>query len=203
MDHFIDGYRRFRESAWPERKRVFHDLSQNGQKPRALILSCVDSRVDPTMIFDCAPGEILVVRNVANLAPPYAPDNACHGTSAALEFGIRVLEIPELIVWGHGQCGGVSALLNGAPEQARDFVAPWMAMATDARAKTTDIADPAQRQICCEHEVIKTSLANMMTFPWIAERVTAGTLNLHGAWFAIETGVLEYLQPDGTFKAVL
>ncbi|AEP08436.1 carbonic anhydrase [Micavibrio aeruginosavorus] len=202
MDQLIAGYRRFRETGWPERKRIFRQLAERGQKPRALIVSCVDSRVDPTMIFDCGPGEILIVRNVANLVPPYAPDTAYHGTSAALEFGIRVLEIPHLIVLGHGMCGGVSALLNGAPAHAQDFVAPWMQIAESARIKTTDIPDATERQTCCEHEVIKVSLENLMTFPWIAERVTQGTLSLHGAWYAIESGVLETLQADGTFQPV-
>jgi carbonic anhydrase len=198
MDRLIAGYRRFRANRWPERRQMFENLAEAGQSPRALVLACIDSRVDPTMIFDSAPGEILIVRNVANLVPPYEPDSAYHGTSAALEFGLRVLEIPELIVLGHGMCGGVRALLDGAPENARDFIAPWMSMADPARAEA--MKRPAEeRQQCCEHEVIKISLANLMTFPWISERVEAGKLTLHGAWFAIHSGVLTLLQPDGSF----
>ncbi len=201
MEQLIEGYRRFRANGWPERRKMFEGLAEKGQKPRAMIVACIDSRVDPAGIFDAAPGELLIVRNVANLVPPYAPDSAYHGTSAALEFGIRVLEVPHLIVLGHGMCGGVQALLNGAPDNARDFVAPWMAMAEPARRETMK-HPPQDRQQCCEHEVIKISLANLMTFPWIAERVADGRLSLHGAWFAIHTGVLETMGEDGQFAPV-
>lgn len=200
MKYLIDGYQRFRETVWPQRRRLFENLVKNGQNPRALVVACVDSRVDPAMIFDVAPGEILIVRNVANLVPPYAPDSAYHGTSAALEFGVRVLGVADLVVMGHGLCGGVQALLNGAPENARDFVAPWMSMANEAREHAIHHAPEGDRQRCCEEEVIKLSLKNLMTFPWIAERVNAGTLRLHGAWFAIHSGELMVLQPDGTFQ---
>lgn len=200
MEALLDGYRRFRASGWPERRKLFETLAARGQHPRALVLGCIDSRVDPAMIFDAAPGELLIVRNVANLAPPYAPDAAYHGTSAALEFGVRVLGVPQIIVLGHGMCGGVQALLEGAPPAARDFVADWIAMARPARERALTCADPAERQRCCEREVVKLSLANLMTFPWIAERVTAGNLALHGAWFAIHSGSLTLLQPDGTFE---
>ncbi len=202
MDDLIAGYKRFRASGWPERRRVFEKLAESGQKPMALVVACVDSRVDPTMIFDAGPGELLIVRNVANLVPPYAPDDAAHGTSAAIEFGVNVLEVPDLIVLGHGMCGGVEALLNGAPANARDFVAPWMAIAQPAKERAmSEPAGPA-RQHCCEQEVIKVSLANLMGFPWIAQRVAAGTLRLHGAWFAIHSGTLMLLQDDGSFAPV-
>src|ERR1700727_160667 len=110
MDNLLAGYRRFRATGWPEQRRVFESLARDGQAPKALGVGCVDSRVDPARIFDTAPGEVLTVRNVANLVPPYAPDSTYHGTSAALEFGIRVLEVPDVIVLGHGMCGGVTAL---------------------------------------------------------------------------------------------
>lgn len=200
MKYLIDGYQRFRETIWPQRRRLFENLVKNGQSPRALVVACVDSRVDPSMIFDAGPGEILIVRNVANLVPPYAPDSAYHGTSAALEFGVRVLGVSDLVVMGHGLCGGVQALLNGAPENARDFVAPWMSMANEAREHAIHHAPEGDRQRCCEEEIVKLSLKNLMTFPWIAERVNAGTLRLHGAWFAIHSGELMVLQPDGTFQ---
>src|SRR5665213_1278838 len=113
METLLAGYRRFRARGWPEQRRLFESLAENGQRPKALVVACVDSRVDPAMIFDAAPGELLTVRNVANLVPPYAPDAAYHGTSAALEFGVRVLEVPRILVLGHGLCGGVQALLEG------------------------------------------------------------------------------------------
>jgi len=201
LDRLLDGYRRFRSAGWPDRRVVFESLAAAGQHPGALVVACVDSRVDPAMIFDAGPGELLIVRNVANLVPPYAPDAAYHGTSAALEFGVRVLQVPNIVVLGHGMCGGVQALLDGAPEAARDFVAPWMAMAEPARrrALACDAPDTLQRR--CEHEVVKLSLANLLTFPWIAERVASGDLALHGAWFAIKSGELALLRPDGGFAA--
>ena len=199
MERLIAGYKRFRASGWPDRRKVFESLAESGQRPKALVIACIDSRVDPAMIFDAGPGEMLTVRNVANLVPPYGPDTAYHGTSAALEFGVRVLETPHLIVLGHGMCGGVQALLEGAPENARDFVASWMSIAEPARLRSLDCTSPEERQQRCEHEVIKVSLANLMTFPWIAERVAAGKLTLHGAWFAIHSGLLMTLRPDGSF----
>ena len=202
MDGLIEGYRRFRKEGWPERRRLFESLAAEGQRPEALVIGCVDSRVDPSAIFDAAPGQILTVRNVANLVPPYAPDAAYHGTSAALEFAVRVLEVPHLVVLGHGQCGGIQALLRGAPEEAQDFVAPWMGIAAPARAHALLCDTPEAQQQCLEHEGIKLSLENLMTFPWIAERVADGRLELHGAWFAIHSGVLMTLRADGAFAAV-
>ncbi|MES1260225.1 MAG: carbonic anhydrase [Acidobacteriota bacterium] len=198
MERLIAGYRRFRANGWPEQRKTFESLAERGQQPKALVLACVDSRVDPAAIFDAGPGEILTIRNVANLVPPYGPDAAYHGTSAALELAVQVLEVRDIIVLGHGMCGGVQALLNGAPENARDFVAAWMSIAETARRRALH-ASADERQRCCEQEVIKVSLANLMTFPWIARRVEEGKLTLHGAWFAIRSGLLLTLQPDGSF----
>ena len=164
------------------------------------MIACVDSRVDPAAIFDAGPGEMLVLRNVANLVPPYAPDDAYHGTSAALEFGVRVLKVQHLVVLGHGRCGGIEALLRGAPDNARDFIAPWMGIAAPVRVRALQCDTPAAQQQCGEYEAVKLSLDNLMTFPWIAERVADGTLHLHGAWFAVHSGVLDLLQPDGSFR---
>jgi carbonic anhydrase len=199
MQRLIAGYRRFRENGWPERRRLFESLARHGQDPRALVVACVDSRVDPAMIFDAAPGELLTVRNVANLVPPYEPDAAHHGTSAALEFGIRVLEIGHVIVLGHGLCGGVRTLLEGAPRVGLEFVGPWMSLAEPARDRSMHLPEGTERQRGCEHELVKVSLTNLTTFPWIAERVAAGKLELHGAWFDIHSGALMTLQPDGSF----
>src|ERR1700730_17377530 len=120
METLIAGYKRFRANGWPERRKLLEALAESGQHPKALVVACIDSRVDPAMIFDAAPGEMLTVRNVANLVPPYAPDVAYHGTSAALEFGVRVLKVTNILVMCHGLCGGVKSLLEGAPEEARD-----------------------------------------------------------------------------------
>ncbi len=203
MKKLLEGYQRFRANVWPDQRRAFEALAKHGQSPKALVLACVDSRVDPAMIFDAAPGEMLTVRNVANLVPPYAPDAAYHGTSAALEFGVRVLEVQHVMVMGHGLCGGVKALIEGVPDNAHEFVGPWMSLARPALGRALALASPEERQRCCEYEVVKISLANLMTFPWIADRAASGKLELHGAWFNVQTGVLTMLQPDGTFGPVV
>jgi len=202
LEALLEGYRRFRKAGWPERRLEFERLAESGQRPNAMVVACVDSRVDPAVIFDVAPGQLLTVRNVANLVPPYAPDAAYHGTSAALEFGVQVLGVTDLVVLGHGQCGGVHALLQGAPIIAGDFVGQWMSIAEPARVRAMRCEGVEARQRCCEEEVVKVSLANLLTFPWISERVARGVLRLHGAWFAIRTGELLVLQGDGFFRAV-
>lgn len=202
MDQLLAGYHRFREAAWPERRRQFEVLAEQGQQPNVMVVACADSRVDPGMIFDTGPGELFVVRNVAGLVPPYGPDSRYHGTSAALEFGVRVLEVQELMVLGHGLCGGVRGLLHGVPPQASDFVGLWMGIAEPVRKTALQCDSPEAQQLCGEHEVIKLSLANLRTFPWIAEREAAGQLTLHGAHFDVRYGRLSLLGPDGTFTPV-
>jgi carbonic anhydrase len=194
MEKLLEGYRRFRDHAWPEQRRIFETLAQQGQSPKALVLGCIDSRVDPARIFDTGPGEVLTVRNVAALVPPYEPDEAYHGTSAALEFGVRAMEVQHLIVLGHGICGGVKSLLADPPQQDFEFITPWMSLAKPVVERSRHLTDHAERQRFCEHEIIKISLANLMTFPWIAERVRARRLALHGAWFDIRIGELMMLQ---------
>jgi len=201
MDALIAGYRRFRTSGWPQRRELFEGLARHGQRPRAMVLACSDSRVDPAMIFDARPGEMFIIRNVANLVPPFAPDGACHGTSAALEFGVRALQVRDLIVLGHGLCGGVQALLEGVPPPLGEFVGPWIRLAERARPRVLR-CDPAERQTAGEHATVRVSLENLMTFPWIAERVADGRLTLHGAHFDIRTGVLALLGGDGAFIPV-
>jgi carbonic anhydrase len=201
MDKLIAGYRRFRAGQWPERRAVFEQLADFGQKPRAMVIACSDSRVDPTMIFDVEPGELFVLRNVANLVPPYEPDAAFHATSAALEFAIRVLEVPDLIVMGHAMCGGIKVLLAGPPQGAGDFLVPWMRIAEPARVRAL-AGSPADPETACEQEAVKLSLEHLLTFPWIAQRVAAGTLRLTGMSFDIRSGVLTMLQPDGRFAPV-
>jgi carbonic anhydrase len=199
MEKLLAGYKRFRANGWPEQKRVFESLAENGQAPQTLVVACIDSRVDPTRIFDTRPGEMLTIRNVANLVPPYAPDSTYHGTSAALEFGVRILEIPHVLVMGHGLCGGVKSLVEGAPVEGLEFIAPWMSIAREACAHVLHTGTKEQRQRNCEFEAVKISLANLMTFPWVAERVAVGKLKLHGGWFDIRIGELLLLQADGTF----
>jgi carbonic anhydrase len=200
MNRLIDGYRRFRAAEWPERRRLFEQLAEQGQRPRALVIGCVDSRVDPGMILDAGPGELLVVRNVANLVPPYAPDGAHHSTSAALEFAVRVLEVPDIVVIGHGMCGGIAALLNGAPPQATDFLVPWISIAQKAKERVLACDDGADAQLACEQAAVALSLENLRGYPWVAERLAAGTLQLHGAHFDIRHGVLTLMDGAGAFR---
>ncbi len=206
MDELIAGYRRFRTETWARERDRFEALAERGQNPRALVVACSDSRVDPQMVFSAAPGELFVVRNVANLVPPYQPDAAYHGTSAALEFGVRVLGVEHVIVLGHALCGGVRALLEGMPPGTEDFVAPWMGIAREARARVFLRCDPASddeaRQEAGEQEMVRLSLENLMTFPWIREAVEAGRLRLHGGHFGIRSGRLSMLNEAGNFVPV-
>ncbi|OYX10881.1 MAG: carbonic anhydrase [Rhizobiales bacterium 32-66-8] len=201
MDTLIDGYRRFRELQWPEHKTLFERLAARGQKPETFVVACSDSRVDPQMIFNAGPGELFVARNVANLVPPYQPDGNYHGTSAALEFSVRVLGVKRIVVMGHAQCGGVHALLQGAPPGAQDFVAPWIEIAEEARRQTLEAnLPPTEQQRFCEHCCVRLSLDNLKSFPWVAERVEGGDLALHGAYFGVATGRLEIMGEDGIFR---
>ena len=192
MERLIEGYRRFRATYWSQNKDVFEALAA-GQSPRAMVITCADSRVDPQMIFDAKPGEIFCVRNVANLVPPYAPDSDHHGTSAALEFAVRSLKVEHIIVLGHARCGGIRALLEGG-EQG-DFIGRWMEIAAVARERALTAAATASETVqhLCEHESIRITLDNIMTFPWVAERVHAGLLQLHGWHFDFERGELDRL----------
>lgn len=205
MEALIQGYRRFRSTRWPEHRERFEQLATEGQSPRAMIIGCCDSRVDPQLIFNAAPGELFVARNVANLVPPYAPNSDYHGTSAALEFAVRGLQISQLVILGHGRCGGVRSLLHPPSVTLNDFIAPWMSMAAPACLRALAQAQgkgEAELQKLCELEVIKVSLANLMTFPWIQQRVEVGKLELQGCWFDVGTGELMHLKPGGVFETV-
>ncbi len=203
MNRLIEGYRRFRQETWPQQRARFEELAARGQRPDTMIIACSDSRVDPQMIFSAGPGELFVVRNVANLVPPYMPDAAFHGTSAAVEFAVRVLGVARIVVMGHALCGGVSALIGGAPEGARDFVAGWISIAARARTVALRCDAPEAAQEAAEHEAIRISLENLMTFPWVAEAVRAGRLVLRGAHFGVATGRLVLLNPEtGAFEPV-
>ena len=201
MDELIAGYRRFRAGTWRAERNRFEELSRLGQEPRALVIACSDSRSDPQMIFNAAPGELFVVRNVANLVPPYGPDDNPHGVSSAIEFAVRSLRVPDIVVMGHAMCGGIKALLDGAPAEVSDFVGQWVRIAEPARQKAMAVP-PQQRHDFCEHESVRLSLQNLMTFPWIKSAVEAGGLHLHGCFFGIRSGILERLGADGNFHAI-
>ena len=198
MERLLEGYRRFRTETWPAERARYEALAKWGQRPETLIVACSDSRVDPQTVFGAVPGEMFVIRNVAALVPAYQPDAFYHGTSAALEFGVRVLKVQRIVVLGHAQCGGVRAMVEGAPEEARDFVQPWVAMAKSA---LRDVPATGDRLTHVEAAVVRLSLDNLMTFPWIQDAVSDGTLEIHGFRFDIHTGVLARLD-EGRFVPV-
>jgi len=199
-NELVAGYRRFREGHWPEAKAEYEALASKGQKPHTLVVACSDSRADPALIFDAAPGQLFVVRNVANLVPPYQPDGHLHGVSAALEFGVKVLNVSRIVVMGHAHCGGVNAMLNGAPETCQDFIAPWVAQAAPMVRRVAETVEPDQVESAAEEAVVRLSLDNLRTFPWIAEREAAGQLTLSGLHFGIANGILSALQGPGRFE---
>jgi carbonic anhydrase len=191
----IEGYRRFRARGWAAQRERWAELAE-GQSPKVMVIACSDSRVDPTQIFDARPGEMFVVRNVANLVPPFEPDSAYHGVSAALEFAVTQLEVEELVVMGHGFCGGCAAALTGqfddADHGAGHFIAHWIDMLKEVREAIRARHPELGRQAFLEMELegVRISLRNLRTFPWVREREAAGRLKLHGAYFAISDGVL-------------
>ena len=157
MDNLIAGYRRFRAGTWPVERNRFEELSRLGQQPRALVIACSDSRTDPQMVFNAAPGELFVVRNIANLVPPYGPDAQPHGVSSAIEFAVRALEVRDIVVMGHAMCGGINALINGTPAEVSDFVGQWVRIAEPARVRAM-AAPPERRLDACEAFAIGADL---------------------------------------------
>ena len=195
MDRLIEGYRRFRKDVWPAQRARYEKLAEAGQRPETMVIACSDSRVDPATVFSAGPGQLFMVRSVAGLVPPYAPDMGYHGTSAALEYGVRVLKVGRIVVLGHAQCGGVRAMLEG-PQEATDFVPQWIEIAQPALKCAHEAKVGEDIQGRCEIEVMKLSLANLLTFPWIGEAVRSGRLQLQGFHFGIQSGVLAQLEGD-------
>jgi carbonic anhydrase len=198
LDSLIDGYRRFRETGWARERERWSRLAE-GQSPRVMVIACSDSRVDPTQIFDSGPGQMFVVRNVAALVPPYETTGGHHGVSAALEFAVTQLQVEEVVVMGHGFCGGCAAALTGQFDDAAHgeghFIADWIELLREARDKVR--AEHGEDFRAMELEGVRVSLANLRTFPWVSERESDGRLKLHGAYFAISDGVLHLLD-EGT-----
>jgi carbonic anhydrase len=206
LPKLIEGYRRFRETAWQRERERWSELAE-GQSAKVMILSCADSRVDPAEIFDARPGEMFVVRNIAALSPPYETSRGFHGVSAALEFAVGQLEVGEILVMGHGLCGGCAAALTGQFDDTEPgeghFIADWVRMLHDARDSVRARHPELDREafLDMEREAVKVSLANLRTFPWIAQRERAGELKLHGAHFSIAEGQLYILnEAEGHFR---
>jgi carbonic anhydrase len=189
----LEGYRSFRTSRLPREQDRYRELAESGQSPAVMVIGCIDSRVSPEVIFDARPGELLVVRNVANIVPPYAPDAHAHGVSAAIEFGVVALAVKHVVVLGHGQCGGVRAFADeAAPLTPGDFIGKWMRLMAPAADKvgargTLSHADYLTR---LEQANVTNSIENLMTFPRLREGVEGGSIALHGAYFAVATGEL-------------
>lgn len=207
MTHFtdlVDGYRRFRTADYRRQHERWAQLAE-AQAPKVMVIACSDSRVEPAQIFDTLPGEIFVVRNVANLVPPFENDGGRHGVSAALEFAVTKLEVEEIVVLGHGMCGGAHAALtemfqHSAPGDG-GFVHAWVSLLDGARERVKaqfDDGPQASREM--ELETVRTSIANLRTFPFIPTREAAGTLTIHGAYFAISDGVLHLMDESGAFR---
>jgi carbonic anhydrase len=205
--NLLAGYRRFREERYEAEQSRWRKLAE-GQSPRAIIIACCDSRTDPATIFDSDPGEIFVVRNVANLVPPFEGGGGRHGVSAALEFGVVQLNIEQVIVMGHERCGGIQAALTGqfhdAPAGEGGFVAKWMSQIEEpAAAIAADYGTGEDAAQVLEEAAIRLSLANLRTFPFIAEREKAGTLQVVGCHFSISEGQLYMLdEAEDVFRPV-
>lgn len=190
----IDGYTAFTDGHYkPERAR-YRELADSGQTPSTMVIGCCDSRAAPETIFDAAPGELFVLRNVANLVPPFQPDGGQHGTSAAIEFAVNALGIRDLVVMGHARCGGIRAALDplGAPLAQGDFIGKWMSLLGPVAEEVSNYSflTDNERQTMLERLSIRNSIANLRTFPYVRTLEAEDKLAIHGAWFDISTGEL-------------
>ncbi len=209
VSKFLSGFKRFQQNYLGERKNLFESLVQQGQHPPVLMIACCDSRCDPALLTDCDPGDMFVVRNVANLVPPHVKATYFAATTSAIAFAVHNLEVEHIIVMGHAQCGGIRALLeNRSPScNEEELIAKWLGIAAEAREKVlTEFtrASPATIAHACEQASILVSLSNLMSYPWIQERVAAGKLALHGWYFDMQLGeLLEYQPESGSFEVLV
>ena len=208
MNRLIDGYHRFRANGWASNRERWASLRE-GQEPDVMIIACSDSRVDPSQIFDVDPGEVFVVRNVAAMVPPFETSPGHHGVSAALEFAVQFLKVKEVVVMGHGMCGGCKAALtremHGTKPGEGGFIADWIAMLDEAREQVVRQygTEGSAAERAMEKAGVKVSLANLRTFPCVREKEASGELRLTGAFFAISDGLLHVLdEANGTFEPI-
>jgi carbonic anhydrase len=203
---FLSGFKIFQRTYFCGDNELFSDLKE-AQNPKVLVIACSDSRVDPALLLGVEPGDIFVVRNVANLVPPYENAPGRHGVSAALEYAVKVLKVEHVIVLGHSFCGGIQALMTPDREGLGEFIAPWVKIAEAALNEVTTKLpdkDDSVRQRACEQASVLVSLENLLTFPWLWERVMTGSVYLHGWYFDMQKGeLLSYLPETGTFEPLV
>jgi carbonic anhydrase len=195
----IDGYRTFASERLPTEQSRYRELSERGQAPEVMVIGCCDSRVSPEVIFDAGPGELFVVRNVANLVPVYQPDGGAHGVSAALEYAVNALQVKHIVVLGHAQCGGIRAFIdNTAPLSPGDFIGRWMSMFVKPGEKVEQREHESMSDftVRIEKAAVFRSLENLMTFPFVRTQVASGKLDLHGAYFGVAEGSLFVLDRE-------
>lgn len=209
--HLTDGYETFLAGRFRSEQQRFHDLAEQGQRPRTMVIGCCDSRVAPEAIFDAGPGELFVIRNVGNLIPPYAPDNQYHGTSAALEYAVMELKVQHIVVLGHARCGGVRAYAESQvdpytrPLSPGDFIGSWIKLLAPAAEQAGEITDPVTDDYVerLAFESIKQGLRSLRSFPMVALLEQRHYLHLHGAYFGVMDGRLLALdQKTGVFAPV-
>jgi len=201
----IEGYEAFRTGRLPNEQSRYRDLAEQGQSPKIMVIGCCDSRVSPEVIFDAGPGELFVVRNVANLVPPFSPDGTYHGVSAALEYAVQVLRVQHIVVLGHARCGGIRAFAEqGEPLSPGDFIGKWMSMIAPAAAAIGARSEaPGSYFTRLEHAAMVTTLENLMTFPCVRILAERGRLTLHAAYFDVASGDLMVRDPlTGVFASV-
>ncbi|MBT3551371.1 MAG: carbonic anhydrase, partial [Rhodospirillaceae bacterium] len=199
-DRLIMGFKSFRETYYEGQPDFFRSLVEKGQNPDIMVIACSDSRVNPSIITNVGPGEVFIVRNVANLVPPFEPDSNYHGTSAAIEFAVRDLNVGHIIVLGHSHCGGIRWLCEGHEDgKKRRFLDGWMSIVEQARNEKLP-GDAQLRHV--EREAVKVSLDNLLTFPWVKKRVEDERLKLHGWWFDLEVGELLAHEAEDDWKSL-
>ena len=202
----IDGYNAFASGRLAKEQDRFRELAEAGQTPQVMVIGCCDSRVSPEVIFDARPGELFVVRNVANIVPPYAPDGQAHGVSAALEFGVAALKVKHIVVLGHAHCGGVKAFAEDAePISPGDFIGRWMSLMAPALDKVGPRGSMSREEYIerLEKASVAVTLGNLMTFPRLRKLIERGAVTLHGAYFGVAAGELSVLdQSSGEFWPV-
>jgi carbonic anhydrase len=197
--HLIEGYRTFSAQRLPTEQSRYRELSERGQSPAVMLIGCSDSRVSPEVIFDAGPGELFVVRNVANLVPTFQPDENAHGVSAALEYAVQVLKIKHIVVMGHAQCGGIKAFIDdSAPLSPGDFIGKWMAMFIKPGEQVSQREHESRQEFTTriEKAAVFRSLENLMTFPFVRNAVERGYMSLHGAYFGVAEGSLFVLDRE-------